>query len=196
MVNAKNARRAAALALAGLGCQLLGALIISVPDWQAASLAVIAAFYLLTGYAAYLLKSQLAVVAAAAGLALTVLPVASMVPSWTANVTVNLVYIVLYLPMQRAFDRVLYDADVSQRTLTLGRCWVVSLLIGRGASMLGFMPYFEGQADISAAQGQYTMLFRVQLILEIVALIAALVSYVCMVRYLWRARGLLEEDAP
>ncbi|MDY3619412.1 hypothetical protein [Agathobaculum sp.] len=196
MVSAKNARRAATLALVGLGCQLLGALIIGVPGGQAAALAVIAAFYLLTGYAAYLLKSQIAIVAAVAGLALTALPIASMVPSWSANVAVNLIYIVLYLPMQRAFDRVLYDADVSQGTLTLGRCWVVSLLIGRGASMLGFMPYFEGQAELSTAQGQFTMLFRIQLILEIVALIAAFVSYVCMVRYLWRARGLLEEDAP
>lgn len=38
------------------------------------------------------------------------------------------------------------------------------------------------------------MLFCVQMGLEVVALLAAVVSYAWMVRYLWRAKTLLAED--
>ena len=60
--------------------------------------------------------------------------------------------------------------------------------------MMGFLPLFVGEAERSAAQGQYTLLFRVQIVLEITALLAAIVSYVWMVRYLWRAKTLLKEQ--
>ena len=61
--------------------------------------------------------------------------------------------------------------------------------------MLGFLPYFDGQDVLSAQQGSYTTLFTVQLTLEMIALLAAIVSYVWMVRYLWRVRTLLRGEA-
>ena len=70
----------------------------------------------------------------------------------------------------------------------------MATLIQRGASMLGFLPFFQAQAVLSAQQGSFTPLFAVQLVLEIIALIAAVVSYIWMVRYLWRARRLLAEE--
>ena len=61
--------------------------------------------------------------------------------------------------------------------------------------MLGFAPLFAGQDVLSAQQGSYTPLFTLQLALEVIALIAAVLSYIWMVRYLWRVRGLLKEEA-
>ena len=52
----------------------------------------------------------------------------------------------------------------------------------------------QGQAELSVQQGAYTVLFCVQMGLEVVALLAAVVSYAWMVRYLWRAKTLLAED--
>ena len=100
----------------------------------------------------------------------------------------------IYLPVQRGLDQKLRAADVSEQTLRIGRTWAIATLVQRGSSMLGFLPLFAGQVEISAAQGQYTLLFRVQMVLEIVALLAAIVSYVWMVRYLWRAKTLLKEQ--
>ena len=60
--------------------------------------------------------------------------------------------------------------------------------------VLCFLPFFQAQAVLSAQQGSFTPLFAVQLVLEIIALIAAVVSYIWMVRYLWRARRLLAEE--
>ena len=86
-------------------------------------------------------------------------------------------------------------ADVSKVTRMLGRVWAYATLAQRGASMLGFLPYFDGQDVLSAQQGSYTTLFTVQLTLEMIALLAAIVSYVWMVRYLWRVRTLLRGEA-
>ena len=60
--------------------------------------------------------------------------------------------------------------------------------------MMGFLPLFVGQAELSAAQGAYTTLFTLQVVFEMIALLAAIVSYIWMVRYLWRARTLLKEQ--
>lgn len=101
----------------------------------------------------------------------------------------------LYLPLQNGLDREMCAADIPNRARRLGRVWAYATLLQRGASMLGFLPLFQGQAALSAQQGSYTTLFTVQLALEIIALIAAVVSYIWMVRYLWRARKLLREEA-
>lgn len=84
--------------------------------------------------------------------------------------------------------------DASEQTLRIGRTWSLTTLIQRGASMMGFLPLFVGEAERSAAQGAYTTLFTLQVVLEMIALLAATVSYVWMVRYLWRAKTLLKEQ--
>ena len=115
-------------------------------------------------------------------------------PAWIGNMLVNLLFLLLYLPMQRGFDRRFRAQDASEQTLRIGRTWALTTLIQRGASMMGFLPLFEGQTELSVAQGAYTTLFTFQVALEIIALLAAVVSYVWMVRYLWRAKTLLKEQ--
>ena len=114
---------------------------------------------------------------------------------WAGAIAVNLLFLLLYLPLQNGLDREMCAADIPDRARRLGRVWAYATLLQRGASMLGFLPLFQGQAALSAQQGSYTTLFTVQLALEIIALIAAVVSYIWMVRYLWRARKLLREEA-
>ncbi len=70
----------------------------------------------------------------------------------------------------------------------------MATLIHRGASMLGFLPIFEGQVEQSIQKGGYTVLFSLQATFEVIALIAAVFSYVWMVRYLWRVKTLLKEE--
>lgn len=147
---------------------------------------------LMSGYAALRLRCPVALGAAAAGAVLAALSTAA-VSGWMVNIASNLLFLLYYLPLQNAFDRRLAAADVSQGTRMLGRVWAYATLTQRGASMLGFLPYFDGQDVLSAQQGSYTTLFTVQLALEVIALLAAVVSYVWMVRYLWRARTLLHE---
>ena len=149
--------------------------------------------YLMNAYAAFRLRAWAALAAAAAGGLLVLLAPGGTEPAWIGNIVVNLLFLLFYLPMQNAMDRALRAADVSRGTLRLGRIWAVAALVQRGASMMGFLPIFAGEAEKSAAQGAYTLLFSLQVGLEVVALIAALVSYVCMVRYLWRAKALLAE---
>ena len=148
--------------------------------------------WLMSGYAALRLRCPVALGAAAAGAVLAALSTAG-VSGWMVNIASNLLFLLYYLPLQNAFDRRLAAADVSQDTRMLGRVWAYATLTQRGASMLGFLPYFDGQDVLSAQQGSYTTLFTVQLALEVIALLAAVVSYVWMVRYLWRARTPLHE---
>ena len=115
-------------------------------------------------------------------------------PDWIGNMLVNLLFLLMYLPLQRSFDRKFRALDASEQTLRLGRTWSLTALIQRGASMMGFLPLFVGQAELSAAQGAYTTLFTLQVVFEMIALLAAIVSYIWMVRYLWRARTLLKEQ--
>lgn len=161
---------------------------------ETAKLVLLAASYLMNGWAAWRLRCPVALGAALVGCALALLVPNGTDPTWVGNMLVNLLFLLIYLPMQRGFDKKLRAADVSEQTLHIGRTWSLATLIQRGASMMGFLPLFEGQAELSAAQGRYTLLFRVQMVFEIIALLAAIVSYVWMVRYLWRARTLLKEQ--
>ena len=113
---------------------------------------------------------------------------------WAVSIASNLLFLLFYLPLQRGFDEKLYAAHAPEQAHPLGRTWAMATLIQRGASMLGVLPCFQGQDVLSAQQGSFTSLFAVQLVLEMVALIAAIVSYIWMVRYLWRARKLLPKE--
>lgn len=149
--------------------------------------------WLMNGYAAYRLRCPAALGAAAAGAVLAALSAAGL-SGWAVSIASNLLFLLFYLPMQRGFDEKLYAAHAPEQAHRLGRVWAMATLIQRGASMLGFLPCFQGQDVLSAQQGSYTPLFAVQLVLEIIALIAAIVSYIWMVRYLWRARKLLPKE--
>ncbi len=161
---------------------------------ETAELVLLAVSYLMNGWAAWRLRCPVALGAALIGCALTLLVPNGTGPTWVGNMLVNLLFLLIYLPMQRGFDQKFRALDASEQTLRIGRTWALVTLIQRGASMMGFLPLFEGQAKLSAVQGQYTLLFRVQMVFEIIALLAAIVSYVWMVRYLWRARTLLKEQ--
>ena len=157
-------------------------------------MALLLACWLMNGYAAYRLRCPAALGAAAAGAVLAAVQLAGIDPGWAGSIAVNLLFLLFYLPLQRGFDEKLYAAHAPEQAHRLGRTWAMATLIQRGASMLGFLPYFEGQAALSAQQGSYTILFTVQLAFEVIALIAAVVSYIWMVRYLWRVRKLLPKE--
>ena len=151
--------------------------------------------WLLNAYAACRLRSPAPLAASIAGAVFAALCLGGLSAGWVGSMLSNLLFLLYYLPLQNAFDRKLAAADVSKGTRMLGRVWAYATLAQRGASMLGFLPYFDGQDVLSAQQGSYTTLFTVQLTLEMIALLAAIVSYVWMVRYLWRVRTLLRGEA-
>lgn len=189
----QNAASAANWTLAALAVQIVAAICIGKVG-ALAGLVLMAVCYLMNAWAAWQLRCLVALGAALVGCVLTVLLPNGTNPDWIGNMLVNLLFLLIYLPMQRGFDQKFRALDASEQTLRIGRTWSLATLIQRGASMMGFLPLFVGQAELSAAQGAYTTLFTVQVVLEMVALLAAIVSYVWMVRYLWRARTLLKEQ--
>lgn len=189
----QNAASAANWTLTALAVQIVAAICIGKVG-ALAGLVLMAVCYLMNAWAAWRLRCLVALGAALVGCVLTVLLPNGTNPDWIGNMLVNLLFLLIYLPMQRGFDQKFRALDASEQTLRIGRTWSLATLIQRGASMMGFLPLFVGQAELSAAQGAYTTLFTVQVVLEMVALLAAIVSYVWMVRYLWRARTLLKEQ--
>ena len=151
--------------------------------------------WLLNAYAACRLRSLAPLAASIAGAVFAALCLGGLSAGWVGSMVSNLLFLLFYLPLQNRFDRALAAADVSKGTRMIGRMWSYATLVQRGTSMLGFAPLFAGQDALSAQQGSYTPLFTLQLALEVVALIAAVLSYIWMVRYLWRVRGLLKEAA-
>ena len=150
-------------------------------------------FYALSGWAAVLLGSWLSLAAAVCGMGLCAALPFALLPQAASIILTNLTYIVLYLPVQRVFDTRIKLADVSRATLTMGRGWSLFTLIGRALSIADRLPYFAGQDALSVTQGHFTTLFQAQLVIEIAALLAVVISYVFMVRYLWRAKNLLSD---
>ena len=148
--------------------------------------------WLLNAYAACRLRSPAPLAASIAGAGFAALCLGGLSAGWVGSMVSNLLFLLFYLPLQ---NRALAAADVSKGTRMIGRMWSYATLVQRGTSMLGFAPLFAGQDALSAQQGSYTPLFTLQLALEVVALIAAVLSYIWMVRYLWRVRGLLKEAA-
>ena len=187
-----NAAAAANWTLIALAVQLVAGLCMA-PLGRMGGFALLLLCWLMSGYAALRLRCLAALSAAAAGAVLAVLSMAG-ISGWMVNIVSNLLFLLFYLPLQRGFDEKLYAAHVPEQAHRLGRVWAMATLIQRGASMLGFLPCFQGQDVLSAQQGSFTSLFAVQLVLEMVALIAAIVSYIWMVRYLWRARRLLPKE--
>ncbi len=188
----QNAASAATWTLAAFAVQLIAGVCADMVG-KPAGMALLLICWLMNGYAAYRLRCPAALGAAAAGAALAALSAAGL-SGWAVSIASNLLFLLFYLPLQRGFDEKLYAAHVPEQAHRLGRVWAMATLIQRGASMLGFLPCFQGQDVLSAQQGSFTSLFAVQLVLEMVALIAAIVSYIWMVRYLWRARKLLPKE--
>lgn len=188
----QNAASAATWTLAALAVQLIAGVCADMVG-KPAGMALLLICWLMNGYAAYRLRCPAALGAAAAGAVLAALSAAGL-SGWAVSIASNLLFLLFYLPMQRGFDEKLYAVHAPEQMHRLGRTWAMATLIQRGASMLGFLPCFQGQDVLSAQQGSYTPLFAVQLVLEIIALIAAIVSYIWMVRYLWRARKLLPKE--
>ena len=189
----KNAASAAVWTLAAFAVQLVAGVCADVVG-KPVGIVLLLVCWLMNGYAAYRLRCPAALGAAAAGAVLAAVQLAGIDPGWAGSIAVNLFFLLFYLPLQRGFDEKLYAAHAPEQAHRLGRTWAMATLIQRGASMLGFLPLFEGQAELSVAQGAYTTLFTLQVALEIIALLAAVVSYVWMVRYLWRAKTLLKEQ--
>lgn len=188
----QNAASAATWTLTAFAVQLIAGVCADMVG-KPAGMALLLICWLMNGYAAYRLRCPAALGAAAAGAALAALSAAGL-SGWAVSIASNLLFLLFYLPLQRGFDEKLYAAYAPEQAHRLGRTWAMATLIQRGASMLGFLPCFQGQDVLSAQQGSYTPLFAVQLVLEMVALIAAIVSYIWMVRYLWRARRLLPKE--
>lgn len=188
----QNAASAATWTLAAFAVQLIAGVCADMVG-KPAGMALLLICWLMNGYAAYRQRCPAALGAAAAGAVLAALSAAGL-SGWAVSIASNLLFLLFYLPLQRGFDEKLYAAHVPEQAHRLGRVWAMATLIQRGASMLGFLPCFQGQDVLSAQQGSFTSLFAVQLVLEMVALIAAIVSYIWMVRYLWRARRLLPKE--
>ena len=186
-----NPANAAGWTLAALAVQLTAGVAADAAG-RLFGFALLLVCWLMNGYAALRLRCTAALAAAAAGAALCVLMMAGA-SGWAVSMASNLLFLLYYLPLQNAFDRHLAAADVSNGTRRLGRVWACATLAQRGASMLGFLPCFDGQDVLSLQRGSYTPLFTVQLALEVIALLAAFVSYIWMIRYLCRARVLLRE---
>lgn len=187
-----NGAAAAVWALLALAMQVAAALGMELVN-QVLGLVLMLLCFAMNAYAAFRLRSWIAFAAAvASGIVAAIAPNGTN-PAWLGNIGVNLLFLLFYLPFERDLDRILRTADVSNQTLRLGRTWAMATLIQRGASMMGFLPIFEGQVEQSIQQGSYTALFALQAGLEVVALIAAVFSYVWMVRYLWRVKTLLKE---
>ena len=192
----KPARGAAAAnwALGALAAQLAASFFLYRADPLPGAVLMLAC-YAMQMWASHLLRCPVALAAAVSGAALSALRLGGLSAGWADDLLLNLLFLLQYLPMQRSFDRMMQAADVSEQTRRLGRIWAVTALIQRGASMMGCLPVLQQQAVLSLQQGGYTALFRVQLGLESLALLAARVSYSGMVRYLWRARVLLREES-
>ena len=188
----QNAASAAVWTLAAFAVQLVAGVCADVVG-KPVGIVLLLVCWLMNGYAAYRLRCPAALGAAAAGAALAALSAAGL-SGWAVSIASNLLFLLFYLPLQRGFDEKLYAAHAPEQAHRLGRTWAMATLIQRGASMLGVLPCFQGQDVLSAQQGSFTSLFAVQLVLEMVALIAAIVSYIWMVRYLWRARRLLPKE--
>ena len=188
----QNAASAAVWTLAAFAVQLVAGVCADAVG-KPVGIVLLLVCWLMNGYAAYRLRCPAALGAAAAGAVLAALSAAGL-SGWAVSIASNLLFLLFYLPLQRGFDEKLYAAHAPEQTRRLGRTWAMATLIQRGASMLGFLPCFQGQDVLSAQQGSFTSLFAVQLVLEMVALIAAIVSYIWMVRYLWRARKLLPKE--
>ena len=184
---------AAVWTLAALAVQVASALFLG-GRLAVLGLTLMLGCYLMNAYAAFRLRAWVALGAAAAGGLLVLLAPGGTEPAWMGNIAVNLLFLLFYLPMQSGMDKALRDAHAPTGTQRMGRVWAIATLVQRGASMMGFLPMFAGEAEKSAAQGAYTALFSVQVWLEMIALLAAIVSYVWMVRYLWRAKTLLAEE--
>ena len=189
----QNAVSAAVWTLAAFAVQLVAGVCADAVG-KPVGVALLLVCWLMNGYAAYRLRCPAALGAAAAGAVLAAVQLAGIDPGWAGSIAVNLFFLLFYLPLQRGFDEKLYAAHAPEQAHRLGRTWAMATLIQRGASMLGVLPCFQGQDVLSAQQGSFTSLFAVQLVLEMVALIAAIVSYIWMVRYLWRARKLLPKE--
>ena len=188
----QNAASAATWTLAAFAVQLIAGVCADMVG-KPAGMALLLACWLMNGYAAYRLRCPAALGAAAAGAVLAALSAAGL-SGWAVSIASNLLFLLFYLPMQRGFDEKLYAVHAPEQMHRLGRTWAMATLIQHGVSMLGFLPCFQGHDVLSAQQGSFTSLFAVQLVLEMVALIAAIVSYIWMVRYLWRARKLLPKE--
>ena len=189
----QNAVSAAVWTLAAFAVQLVAGVCADAVG-KPVGVALLLVCWLMNGYAAYRLRCPAALGAAAAGAVLAAVQLAGIDPGWAGSIAVNLFFLLFYLPLQRGFDEKLYAVHSPGQAHRLGRTWAMATLIQRGASMLGFLPCFQGQDVLSAQQGSFTSLFAVQIVLEMVALIAAIVSYIWMVRYLWRARRLLPKE--
>ena len=172
----QNAASAAVWTLAAFAVQLVAGVCADAVG-KPVGVALLLVCWLMNGYAAYRLRCPAALGAAAAGAVLAAVQLAGIDPGWAGSIAVNLFFLLFYLPLQRGFDEKLYAVHAPEQ-----------------AHRLGFLPFFQAQAVLSAQQGSFTPLFAVQLVLEIIALIAAVVSYIWMVRYLWRARRLLAEE--
>ena len=185
-----NASGAAVWTLAAFAAQIVASLFLN-GTLRPVGMLLMALCYLMNAFAAFWLRCWVALGASAVGALLTVTVPNGTDPAWVGNMAVNLLF---PRPWARYLARGRRAPDASEQTLRLGRTWAMATLVQRGASMMGFLPYFEGQAELSVQQGAYTVLFCVQMGLEVVALLAAVVSYAWMVRYLWRAKTLLAED--
>lgn len=189
----KRNRLAVSLLLAGLAVQIGGAFVLSNLAVSPRALQlVMLLFFALSAAGLYLLRCPIGCAGGAAGAVVCLLAMLEVLPA-NALLT-NVLHLVLYLPAQSSLDRSLEQYHSSALTRTLGRRWMWTLVIGRVVSCGAVvMPLFAGAEQASIAQNQLTLAFYVLLALEVIALVATVISYVYQVRYLWRARGVFSE---
>mgnify|MGYP001860863325 FL=1 len=101
----ENAASAAKWTLAALIVQVAAAACIGIVGAQAGA-ALMAVCYVMNAWAAWRLRCLVAVGAALVGCVLTVLLPNGISPDWIGNMLVNLLFLLIYLPMQRSLDRI------------------------------------------------------------------------------------------
>lgn len=200
--NKARVGNAATLVLFSVIVQLLGAAAIQMaalhPYASIVTNVVTVAFYAVTAWGMYCaapcsLLFRIPFAVALLGAAVTCIQPFILVPPASRSIIISVLLLALYLPMQFAFDSQCALETTSNTTRTLGKKWFRTLVAGRVITIFAQLPLFNGSPSAIDAQGTYSTLIRLQIALELIALIAVFLSYCYQIRYLWRIRGIFSE---
>lgn len=184
------------LLLASLALQFFGAFAagaISMSGGRALFWLVSLSFYAVTAAAVWRMCCMPSLAAALIGIILSCLMPAALLGQQVVTVLQNLLILALYLPVQYTLDTRCAVSGAPERLHQLGRRWVWTMTAGRLCSLSLSLPLFAGAEQASLSLGMATPAFQAQLALEMVALVALIISYVYQIRFLWRIKGLLAE---
>lgn len=114
-----------------------------------------------------------------------------IMPSDTVRgITANLLFLAIYLLMQLEFDAECVRIQVSNATRRLGQGWRIFLSIGRLSSIAGYLLMDAKLQGGMVTADSLTPAMQIGVWVEVLAMLATLLSYIYQVRYLWRIKSL------